>query len=216
MASKVQSSDPGPGEHPEPPTELGDLVFPLANFDSSLFRCHQKIHNPLFFSDGDAYRFNAPAQQFGTCYFAPTVQCCFLETYRHDTASASEITKTELEKRLLATIQIIAPPLILIDISGPGLAQIGADARLTTGNYRIAQRWSLFFWNNSQADGLLYRSRIDPDLRSIALYERASKKLKHTGSNSFLSSELIDAFNGILTTYNIEYIDDTEPFDPNA
>lgn len=216
MASKAQSSEPGPGEHPEPPNELGDLTFPLANIEDALFRCHKKEHGPLFFSNGDAYRFNAPAEQFGTCYFAPTAACCFLETYRHDTASPSEITKTELEKRLLATIQIIAAPLRLIDISGPGLAQIGADARLTTGNYRIAQRWSLFFWNNSEADGILYRSRIAPHLISIALYERASEKLQHAISTSFLSPDLVDAFNEILTTYNIEYIDDTEPFDPTA
>lgn len=216
MASKVQSNEPGPGEHPEPPKGLGDLTFTLANFEDALFRSHRKEHSPLFFSTGDDYRFNAPAKEFGTCYFAPTVQCCFLETYRHDTASASEITKTELERRRLATIEIISPSLRLIDLTGPGLAQIGADARLTTGNYRIAQRWSLFFWRNSDADGLVYRSRIDPNLNSIALYERASKKLKHLESDSFLSPKLIDTFRGILSTYNISYIDDTEPFDPTA
>lgn len=61
--------------------------------------------------------------------------------------------------------------LILVDITGPGLAWIGADARLGCGgDRRISQEWSLAFWETQWVDGVYYRSRLDPSRLCVALY----------------------------------------------
>ncbi len=70
-------------------------------------------------------------------------------------------------------------PLRCVDLRGPGLARVGADARLTTGSHLVAQRWSLAFWSHPSApDGILYRSRRDPAETALAIYDRAGRKIR--------------------------------------
>jgi hypothetical protein len=63
----------------------------------------------------------------------------------------------------------------LIDLTGPGLQRAGADARITIGDdYSISRRWAVVFWRHPiKADGLLYRSRHDPEQTAVALFDRA-------------------------------------------
>jgi hypothetical protein len=65
--------------------------------------------------------------------------------------------------------------LVLADLTGPGLARIGADDRICKGeDYDLSQRWALRLHEHPhQVDGILYGSRHDPSVRS-ALFDRAS------------------------------------------
>jgi RES domain len=64
-------------------------------------------------------------------------------------------------------------------LTGPGLAQLGADERLCAGDYTIAQRWSTAFLHHPQKpDGLYYRSRHDPQRACAALYPRRKRTLR--------------------------------------
>ena len=66
-------------------------------------------------------------------------------------------------------------PLRLVDLTADGLARIGADSRLTTGDYAVAQRWSLAFQNHQdEPDGIVYRARHDPSRLSAALFDRVT------------------------------------------
>jgi hypothetical protein len=49
------------------------------------------------------------------------------------------------------------------DLTGAGLAQIGAGGRLTAVTRRVGQQWSHAIWRHPAAvDGILYRVRHDP------------------------------------------------------
>jgi hypothetical protein len=91
----------------------------------------------------------------------------------------------------------------LVDLSGPGLTSIGADARLSTGDYRVAQRWSRALWQHpQQPDGLLYISRHNPKLVCAAIFDRAPAwRIKKLGS--FLGRDLVSRTAELLDTYRV-------------
>jgi hypothetical protein len=64
----------------------------------------------------------------------------------------------------------------LLDLTGAGLHAFGVDAHwATTHDYAITQAWSRQTWEHAEAlDGLLYRSRLDPQQFGAALFDRAS------------------------------------------
>jgi hypothetical protein len=90
----------------------------------------------------------------------------------------SVIDLAELRSYGLARI-VSQRPLRLVDLTGAGLAQLGADERLVSGAYPIAQRWALALHRHpDRPDGLHYRARHDPSRMSAALYERAAPDLE--------------------------------------
>lgn len=57
-----------------------------------------------------------------------------------------------------------ARPLRLVDLTGPRLAHLGADARLFAGDYHIARQWGLAFYQHpSEPDSIYYPSRHNND-----------------------------------------------------
>jgi hypothetical protein len=69
-----------------------------------------------------------------------------------------------------------ARPLRLVDLTGPGLAQLGADARLWSGSIRIAQLWSQALFNHpEQPDGIYYLSRLNPARCCAAIFDRVGE-----------------------------------------
>jgi hypothetical protein len=87
------------------------------------------------------------------------------------------VSLADLQMRGLARIRF-RRPLRLVDLTGPGLHRLQADARLTTGDYAVAQRWSQALLRHPDGrDGILYRSRHDPPRLCAALFERAEDVL---------------------------------------
>jgi hypothetical protein len=55
---------------------------------------------------------------------------------------------------------------------------MGGDARVTSGDYHVAQRWSLALWQHPQQPDVLYwRSRFDDSRHCVALFDRARDAL---------------------------------------
>ena len=164
----------GPGPHPEPPDDLTDRRLPLQTIGrpSAFIRVYRLDRAELEFSRSPAGRFNAPGGEYGVLYAGSDPHCAFIETFGRDLRHRL-VAGVELKARALARIEL-RRRLRLVDLSGPGLATLGADGRLCTGDYAIAQRWSLALWRHpDQPDGLLWRSRFDPSRTCVAIYQRA-------------------------------------------
>lgn len=161
----------------------------------------------LFFNKNSVFRFNAPNGEFGVLYLGEDETSAFIETYGWLTGERY-ITREQLTKRRLALVSANRP-MNLVDLSGKGLARIGADGRLCIGDdYKTSQNWSLALWKHPQKpDGILYRSRHDPDKKAVALFDRAEVEaaisFKNRGAlldydNIELLAKILDHYNFIL------------------
>jgi len=69
--------------------------------------------------------------------------------------------------------------LVLVDLTGSGLVKLGADAKLTAGNYAKARRWARAIHEHpQQADGIRYRSRHDPNRLCCGFFDRVQPWLR--------------------------------------
>lgn len=165
-----------PGPHPEPPADLDQRPLPLLHTTQAWLRVHRLEYEPLFFGRTGRYRFDAPAGEYGVLYAAGDAHCAFIETLGHN-LDVRIIDLRDLRARGLTLLEV-SRPLRLVDLTGPGLARLGADGRLTTGDYTVAQRWALALWRHpDRPDGLVYRSRLDPSRLGAAIYDRTADAL---------------------------------------
>ncbi len=160
-----------PKPHPNPPRDLATRKLPLRAINHSWLRIHRLKDDPVYFGGNGDNRFDAPAGEFAVLYVAEDMFGAFVETPGHDTGTRL-IGLEDLQERGLAQIDT-GGPVQLVDLTGPGLAQVGADARLCSGPIAMAQRWSLAFYNHpEQPAGILYHSRHEPSRRCAALFDR--------------------------------------------
>jgi hypothetical protein len=192
--------DPGPewhpAQHPEPPVDLDRRAVPMLDVGPPWFHCHTLRRGPLSFNRRSTGRFNAPGGEFGVLYLSTSREGAFIETFGQsgsaDDRGVRFVTRAALDARCLCSIAQTSPArsLHLIDLSGSGLSQIGADARLgaATDDPGLPQRWALAFWNHPAApDGLLYRARHDPEQLSVAVFDRAGDLLGADCSTNVLA-----------------------------
>ncbi|CAA9550174.1 MAG: hypothetical protein AVDCRST_MAG73-2789 [uncultured Thermomicrobiales bacterium] len=164
--------DPSLPPHPEPPDDLPQRDLPrcAADVGPPWYRHHRAARDPLFFNATPIGRFNAPAGEYAVLYAASDPFGAFVETFGHVTG-VRRVDAERLETGCLTRIETIRT-LTLVDLTGAGLARVGADARLTTGDHAPAQRWALALWRHpARVDGLYYRARHDPERFGIALFE---------------------------------------------
>jgi hypothetical protein len=203
-------SDPAtPGPHPDPPSDLANRRLPIAVIPAGTpwCRCHRSIHEALYFSRSRLGRFNAPGGEFGVLYVGADVSCAFIETLGQATGE-NVVTRSALSARTLTRVEA-RRPLRLVDLRGAGLARLGADGRLCTGDHANGQRWSRELWQHpALPDGLLYRARHDLDLSSTALFDRVANELDAFKIVDFIDYPLLHA---ILDYYGFELRDDTAP-----
>lgn len=160
------------GAHPEPPADLDRRTLPITLLHAPLFRIHQSRYAALFFGKTGRYRFDAPNGRYGVLYAGSDEHCAFVETFGHS-LDRRLVTMDELKSRDLSLLTANRA-LRLVDLTGSGLARIGADNRVCTGDYRLAQRWAFALWRHpDQPDGLVYRSRLDPARQCVAAFDRA-------------------------------------------
>ena len=168
----------GPGPHHPPPADLSARRLPLASFEAPWFRLHAAQYGALFFGRTGTYRFDAPAAEFGVLYVGADAHCAFIETFGHATGT-NFVTVGELAARCLSRVTA-SRPLRLVDLRGEGLARLGADARLSTGeSYAASQAWSLaLHQHRDEPDGIAFTARHDPSRLCAALFERTSPLLQ--------------------------------------
>lgn len=168
MPSKPKEID----AHPDPPPDLHKIFLPIKEIKGPFWRFFREKNSPITFNRENTHRFNAPGEEFGILYLGLSEECAFIETYGWLTG-IKMISETDLKKRRLAKVTNNRT-LNLVDLTGKGLALIGADNRICSGcDYEIYQKWSLKLWAHpQQPDGLLYRPRHDPSEKAIALCDR--------------------------------------------
>lgn len=192
-----------PYSHPGPPDDLNQRSLPIEKIQGPWMRFYWVHKEVLYFNTGNAFRFNAPGGEFGILYLGEDAHSAFIETYGWLTGERY-ITREQLEKRHLALVS--ADRLLrLVDLSGKGLALLGADARLCMGDdYKISQDWSLALWKHPQRpDGILYRTRHDPDKKAAAFFDRDEVKaaLSFRDMGSLLDDDNVELLVKILEHY---------------
>lgn len=201
-----------PGDHPLPHPEL-DAQLPLiftVPVGGVLYRHHQKIYDALYFGKKGEYRFDDPecptARCFGVLYAGADPECCLLESCG-STTGVPALSVPYLDRRAIAKIELKESLRFIDLVSDGGLASIGADGRLATGSYIIAQRWSAALKKHPCGpDGIRYRSRHAPERIAFAIYERRPSSFKVTSMGSFTDAANEALFKRILTTYKFALI----------
>ncbi len=189
-----------------PPTHLGTRELPTAVLTGSFVRMHQCRLDALYFGKNGIYRFDAPHRDYGVLYMADDMAGAFIETFgdvwdvqeRYNVVSAAR-----LASRCLSVVTLTRP-VSVCDLTGDGLARIGADGRLTAGDRLVAQQWSQAIWSHPAAvDGIRYRVRHDQSEIAVALFDRAADALRVD-----LKGELANdpALPSILARYNVALI----------
>lgn len=162
-------------------------------------------YDPLFYGRTGQWRYDDPERTYGVLYVAAGLEGAFVEGCLHDSVVGTTtplLSERYLEQRCVAKIRF-AGRLRLVDLSGPGLAAIGADARLCVGDYRIAQLWSRAIWGHpQQPDGILYLSRHNPAILCAAVFDRASEA-HHEPLGPFLGPQLIHRTAALLDVYGV-------------
>ena len=148
-------------------------------------RIHRLEHDPLFFGTTGSSRFDDPLHRYGVLYAAETLDGAFIETFGRS-PGVNSVRQHQLMARFVALIDA-TPPVSLVDLTGPGLAQLGATASLTSGPHAIAQRWSRALWSHpSQPD--CSSARHDPSCVSVAIFSRARRRILATPAGGLLDA----------------------------
>jgi hypothetical protein len=133
----------------------------------------------------------------------------FIETFGRRETSGVTPGWNVVTLRVLAArdrTQVTASRLLrLVDLTGSGLAQIGADSRLASGSYDVSQRWALsFFQHPSEPDGMFYRTRHDPSRFAAAIFDRAASVLRTVSLGSLADPDRASLLSDILLTYGYD------------
>lgn len=191
---------PEPGPLSPPPDDLPARALSLRAVGSRWYRVHGARRGAVFFGRTGGNRFDAPGGQFGVLYLAADPACAFIETLGR-TASRRPMSLRELSLHRMALVQP-PRPLRLVDLTGAGLARIGADARLFAGEHAVARQWSLaLFLHPAAPDGILYPARHDPSLRAAAVFDRVKGRWRakdlgrlDDAGNRALVGEILDRY----------------------
>ncbi|MEI9980197.1 MAG: RES family NAD+ phosphorylase [Edaphobacter sp.] len=201
-----------PGDHPLPHPELDrqqPVIFTL-HAGEVIFRHHLKIYDPVFFGTNGSYRFDDPDCPapgcFGVMYAGQDPECCLLESCGA-TTGVPAVSGAYLDARAIARLELMED-LRFVDLVEPGgLTSIGADNRLTTGSYTVAQHWSAALRKHpSKPDGIRYRSRHAPERIAYAIYSRSPATFSVSSMGSFTDAANDALFRQVLKTYRFAYI----------
>jgi hypothetical protein len=168
-----------------------------------LFRFHPFVYDdrPLYFGREPIHRFAAPNREYGTLYAGSDAHVAFVETFGRD-VSEQFVTLGEIERACLTHVQVLSG-IRLADLTGARLRTLGADARLTTGNYELTHVWGLALWDHpDHVDGLVWHSRFDDERLVIGLFDRASTKVGWACQGSLALPWQLTLLGDILDTYH--------------
>lgn len=156
---------------PAPPADLRGRVLPIWEGSGPWMRMHAAGRDPLYFGKAGRNRFDDPLKGYGVLYAADDAAGSFVESFGRS-PGRNLVSPEALAARSLARI-VADRRLRLVDLTGPGLARIGATGAISTSGYRRAQAWSRALHTHPDApDGFRYRLRHDPSRSGVALFDR--------------------------------------------
>ena len=191
--------------HPEA-DGLADIELPITEIQIPWYRIHRKAFGAMFFGNKRINRFDCPDGTFGVLYLATNLEGAFIETFGQETGKRF-VQESELEERAFSIFES-SRPLRLVDITGPGLAKMGADARLCAGDRNLAARWSSAFYKHAnQPDGIYFRARHDPAELCSAVFDRAEPFLKVAQTIGLTDRSVLARIVGVLDRYDFGLVD---------
>lgn len=148
---------------------------------STMVRIHRTRHGPVHFSPGPglppAGRFDSASGRFGALYAAGSFEGAFAETILRNPSQVL-VSLSEIEARAVSVLGI-GTAMSLVDLTGPGLSQLGLDARFLSGPYDVCGAWAEALHDHPvAAAGLLYPSRFDPSQHCVVLFDRVAGQVQ--------------------------------------
>lgn len=168
---------------PLPPADLDRRALPLLALPRNAILCRFHTHgparhDPLHFATDRSGRLNAPDASYGTLYVAARPDGAFVESFLRS-PGATTIDRGFLALKAFARLRSTAA-LQIADLTGPGLAQIGATNEIMAGPlpYDVPQAWSkALYLHPAGLDGVAYRARHDPGEICYALFDRCRTRI---------------------------------------
>lgn len=190
------------------PSHVRTRPLPVRSWSGPAFRICRIQRDPIHFGKQALSRFDDPRREFGVLYAAGSAEGAFVETCIRDERPGDGRCLSEMFLRERRLTRISFPQrLRLVDLTGRGLSWLGADGRLTTGAYRVSQRWSRAFWNHpDQPDGILYCSRFNLSLQCIALFDRVGAKVSWEDLGPLLEARNLELVGEMLARYDFALI----------
>ncbi len=166
-----------PGLLPPPPERLARIHLPVTEQAGPWFRTHSLDRSPYHYGRAIRYRFDDPLGEFGVLYVAADRHGAFIETFGQLAVRPGNlprpVTSQEMARKPLSEFRS-ERPLRLVDLTGPGLARLGADARLFAGDHGQARQWSRAFYSHpDRVDGIYYPVRHDPSRVAAAVFNES-------------------------------------------
>lgn len=172
---------------------------------TALWRVHRREHDPLWFGPAPGAlplgRFDAPAGEFGVCYFGESIGVAVLEALVR--GSRRLLDPGELAARVVSTL-VTREPMRLLQFHGPGLAKLGIGAEQAhAAVYGDCQRMMLdLFHSHAGVDGVQYRSRWDTGQFCCAVFDRARGRLENPRPPAWLGDPAV--IGPTLDAYELE------------
>ena len=165
---------------PLPPPDLHSRSPKIVSLPagSEIHRFYTAIHEPVFFDRSSAGRFNAPDGSYGVLYVAKRINGAFAETFLRSPGNTL-IDSGFLRRKGYVRLETKSS-LKLVDLTGPGLALVGATAEVPHSGlpYDAAQAWSKALFDHPlEPDGIAYHARHDDTEICYAIFDRAESAI---------------------------------------
>lgn len=191
------------GTLPEPPGNLSTRSLPnyQVSVGSKLFRIHMTTKGAKYFGRSADWRFDDPASKYGTLYAGLRPHVAFAEVLLR--GSGALVALSELDIRSLCSFTALRT-VNLVPMHGRHLAELGANASVTSGPYALSQRWSRALHDHPERpDGIAYRATHDNDEFAVVVFERAATAIDDGSSipllgDPILLGEMLDHYHAAI------------------
>lgn len=203
----------GEEDLPPPSANLDSRGLPITEEGGPWVRVHGAERHPVFFGKTGEGRFDDPLGEYGVLYAAEDTFDAFVEFFGR-APGRNVVSRQALAGRPLSRIAPHHGPSRLADLSGGGLAKIGATAAISSGFYEKAQAWSRALHDHPDApDGIRYRLKHDPSRLGVALFDRGgSDALRTERVGTLIDAEHEKVLVAILKEYGFGLISGPTPF----
>lgn len=190
-------------------------VLPLVEWAAGrvVFRVHRIEHDPLYFGPAagmsSSGRFDPPdSARYRVLYAGEVAKVALVETLLRN-PKRQIVALADVVARQLSRISF-PERLRLVDLTGPGLQLVGATAEITAGAHSLSRPWGeALFSHAAKPDGILYRSRHDPEQKCLAIFDRQARPGPRVEDYVRLESR-IDRVSAVLLEYGkfIDFVPD--------